>query len=123
MWTWRQPTVLNVGTVIGTGTAQQGPTVRVHFIAGGAQWRSMAPSGAQWRKSAAVGGGQERKSVVDVGEFKGENYIIRRVSVSIEEALALVQYRLTSQNNECSLEVSKHRKCLSRETNGQLKAS
>ncbi len=28
------------------------------FMAGGAQWCSVAPSGAQWRKSAAVGGGR-----------------------------------------------------------------
>ncbi len=36
---------------------RQGPTVRVHFMAGGPQWRSVAPSGAHWQKSAAVGGG------------------------------------------------------------------
>ncbi len=47
-------------------------------MAGGAQWRSVAPSGGKVRK--------ERKFVVDVNEFKGGNYIIRRVSVSIEEA-------------------------------------
>ncbi len=55
-------------------------------MAGGAQWCSVAPSGAQWRKSAAVGGGWERKFVADVNEFKGGNYNIRCVSVSIEEA-------------------------------------
>ncbi len=38
---------------------EQGPTVRVKFMAGGAQWRPVAPGGAQWRKSAAVGGGKE----------------------------------------------------------------
>ncbi len=51
-------------------------------------WRPVAPSGAQWRKSAAVGGGGVGcEYVADINKY---NFIIRGVSIWIEEANTLV---------------------------------
>ncbi len=69
----------------------QGPTVRAHFLAGGAQWLSVAPIGAQWRKVRLLMG-VGREFVADVNKHKASNFIIRYVSIWIEEANTLVHY-------------------------------